>query len=183
MLEAFRRKRRNRMIVEAIWDQVVLRARRPVRFEEGGLPDTVMGRFESLAIEVFLLLRRCGKDPALADLSQDLVDRFMTDLDHSLREIGIGYLAVPKRMRALAARFYQRVGAMEGPLSTGDRTALAAALRAGAFTDAPGGRPDAADDLAHHIFADAAWYDTLPTDRLLAGRLDPNTEPTLHESP
>ncbi len=65
-----------------------------------------MGPVRSLSIEVFLLLRRCGQEPALAELSQDLVDRFMTDLDHSLREIGIGYLAVPKRMRALAARFY-----------------------------------------------------------------------------
>lgn len=96
----------------------------------------------------------------------------MTDLDHSLREIGIGYLAVPKRMRALAARFYARVGAMEGPLSAGDRTALAQALRQGAFVDAPGGRPDAADALAHHMFEDAAWYEAVPTDRLLAGRLE-----------
>ncbi|ALN73599.1 ubiquinol-cytochrome C chaperone family protein [Aureimonas sp. AU20] len=172
MLEAFRRRRRNRVVVEAIWEQVVARARRAYRFEAGGLPDTVMGRFESLCIEVFLLLRRCGEEPALSALSQDLVDRFMTDLDHSLREIGIGYLAVPKRMRALAARFYSRVGAMEGPLSAGDRSALAEVLRAGAFVDAPGGHPDAAPDLAHHMMEEATWYAAIPTDRLLAGRLE-----------
>ncbi len=172
MLEAFRRKRRNRAIVEAIWDEVVARARRPVRFEAGGLPDTVMGRFESLAIEVFLILRRCGRERELAPLSQDLVDRFMTDLDHSLREIGIGYLAVPKRMHALAGRFYARVAAMEGPLSAGDSVALAEALRAGAFVDAPGGRPDAAPDLATHILEEAAWYERVPMGNLLAGRLE-----------
>ncbi|KTQ98203.1 hypothetical protein NS226_01195 [Aureimonas ureilytica] len=172
MLEAFRRRRRNRDIVEAIWDQVVARARQPVRFEEGGLPDTVMGRYESLCIEVFLVLRRCGRDPSLAEFSQDLVDRFMTDLDHSLRELGIGYLAVPKRMRALAARFYARVAAMEGPLSVGDRAALADVLRAGAFTDAPGARADAAEHLASHMMDDARWYDSLSADRLLTGRLE-----------
>ena len=129
MLEGFRRKRRNRDVVNTLWDQIVERARRPERFTDGGLPDTVLGRFESLGLEVFLFLRRCGHDTSLSDLAQDVVDRFMTDLDHSMRELGVGYLAVPKRMRLLAGRFYARVAAFEPPVASGDVAALAKAMR------------------------------------------------------
>ena len=78
MLERFRRKRRNKAIVEQLYDGVVARARAPRFFEAGGLPDTVMGRFDALAIEMFLFLRRCGSEPALQPLAQDVVDRFLS---------------------------------------------------------------------------------------------------------
>lgn len=171
MLERFRRKRQNREVVDRLWDGLVLRARRPYRFVDGGLPDTVMGRFESLAIEVFLLLRRCGSDERLAALSQDVVDRFMTDLDHSMRELGVGYLAVPKRMRKLAGRFYVRVAAFEAPVSAGDAPGLADALRQTAFIDAPGGNPDAAEALATHMLGEAQGYSRLSAEDILAGHI------------
>lgn len=171
MFEGFRRKRRNRAIVDALWDGLVERARTPDRFLDGGLPDTVLGRFESLGIEVFLFVRRCGRDPALAALSQDVIDRFMTDLDHSMRELGVGYLAVPKRMRKLAGRFYARVAAFEAPVANRDLAALAEALRRTVHVDAPGGRPDAAEALAHHILAAAEFYDRCDATDILAGRL------------
>lgn len=171
MLEAFRRRRRNREIVERLWEEIVLRARHPQRFEQGGLPDTVLGRFESLGLETFLFLRRCGSDARLAELSQDVIDRFMTDLDHSMRELGVGYLAVPKRMRKLAGRFYARVRVLEAPLAQEDRQALAEALRATVFRDAEGGDPARANELADDLIGGARWYDRLDADEILAGRL------------
>ncbi|WP_062011032.1 ubiquinol-cytochrome C chaperone family protein [Aureimonas sp. AU4] len=179
MLEAFRRRRRNRDIVERLWEEIVLRARHPHRFEQAGLPDTVLGRFESLGLETFLFVRRCGRDPGLSELSQDVIDRFMTDLDHSMRELGVGYLAVPKRMRKLAGRFYARVRVLEAPLAQGDRQGIADALRATVFRDAEGGEPNQADHLADDLLHGAQWYDRLRSDDILAGRLPrETTEPT-----
>ena len=172
MLESLRRRRQNRQIVDRLWDEVVSRARRPERFVEGGLPDTVFGRFESLSIEVFLLLRRCGADTSLAALSQDLVDRFMTDLDHSMRELGVGYLAVPKRMRKLAGRFYARVALYEPAVASRDVAALAKALRETAFVDAPGGDADRAEALATQILAADLEYRHMKAEVILAGSLD-----------
>lgn len=170
MLERFRRKRRNRAIVEQLYDGIVARARSPLFFEAGGLPDTVMGRFDALAVEMFLFLRRCGSEPALQPLAQDVVDRFMTDMDHSMREIGIGYMTVPKRMRKLAGLFYQRVRALGGPLDRADRDGLAAALKGEKL-----GGGDALSD-AHiafwtaHILDTSHLYAAIDRTEILAGR-------------
>src|SRR4051812_4334702 len=109
MLERFRKLRRNREVVDALYAAIVASARQPELYETHGLPDTVMGRFESLSIHVFLFLARCRDDAALKALAQDLVDRFISDVEDSIREIGIGDPSVPKRMRKLAGMFYERV--------------------------------------------------------------------------
>ena len=171
MWERFRRKRQNRAVVDGLWDEIVERARRPERFEEGGLADTVLGRFESLGIETFLFMRRCSRETELHGLSQDVVDRFMTDLDHSMRELGVGYLAVPKRMRLLAGRFYERVRVFEAPLSARDAPALAVEIRRLVHRDAPGGEPERAERLAEMMFADVNFYELRSADDLLAGHL------------
>lgn len=171
MLERFRRKRQNRAVVDGLWEQIVERARTAERFEEGGLPDTVLGRFESLGMEVFLFMRRCARDAELHGLSQDVVDRFMTDLDHSMRELGVGYLAVPKRMRLLAGRFYERARVFETPVETGDTATLANEIRRLVHRDAPGGDPDRAAALAAMLVRDASFYGRRSADDLLSGRL------------
>ncbi|WP_182085739.1 ubiquinol-cytochrome C chaperone family protein [Aureimonas sp. ME7] len=179
LFASLRNGRQNRQIVDALWDQVVSSARDPRRFLEGGLPDTVQGRFESLSLEMILVLRRCGQDERLKELSQDLVDRFMTDLDHSMREFGISYLAVPKRMRKFAARFYTRVRDLEPAIEAGDADALRAGLVASSFRDAEGGRPDGAPWLAHHMLLQKDRYQALSTDGILAGALlDPPPQET-----
>lgn len=169
MLQAFRRRRRNREIVARLYDGVVDHARQPRFFVEGGLPDTVMGRFDALAIGVFLFLHRCRADPQLAALSQDLVDRFMTDMDHTMREMGIGYMAVPKRMRKLAGLFYQRVNAFRAPLEGDDAAALRSAVR-----DQKLGGEAPLDDAAiafwsTYMLDEAKLNATLDTETILAG--------------
>lgn len=171
ILARLRRDRRNRQIVDQLWDQVVASARDPARFVEGGLPDTLEGRFESLSLEMIVLVRRCGGEPRLKDLSQDLVDRFMTDLDHSMRQIGISYLAVPKRMRRFAARFYTRVRDCEPAFAEADEDRLAEVLARTVLTEAVGGRPDAAPRLAHHMLRQQARYANLSAEDILAGHL------------
>ncbi|KQT51025.1 hypothetical protein ASG43_05655 [Aureimonas sp. Leaf454] len=174
MLERWRQRsrnrERNREIVDDLYAGIVETSRRPMLFVEAGLPDTVMGRFESLSISVFLVLARCGEDPELKPLAQDLVDRFMLDVEDSIRELGIGDVSVPKRMRKLAGMFYERVGAYDAPLAVGDREALALGLQRFALADAPAGTdaaPLAADLIARH-----AAYRRLPSAAILRGRLD-----------
>jgi cytochrome b pre-mRNA-processing protein 3 len=75
-----------------------------------GASDTVEGRFELLTLHVVLLLDRLKAQP---DLRQALFDTYVSYLDGALREMGVGDLAVPKRMKALAAAFYGRARAFE----------------------------------------------------------------------
>ena len=169
MLERFRNRRRNREIVDDLYAAIVEEARREVLYTELGLPDTVMGRFEALSVHVFLFLARCRDDTMLKPVAQDLVDRFMTDIEDSIREIGIGDPSVPKRMRKLAGMFYERVHAYDPPLHAGDTAALGAALKRHALPPEVGA--DAAAGLAAYILTRKSDWDGVPTAEIMRGRL------------
>jgi cytochrome b pre-mRNA-processing protein 3 len=119
----------------------VEQARRPEFYSRLGVPDTLDGRFEMIALHVFLLLHRLkqrGEAPALA---QALFDLMFQDMDQNLREIGVGDLSVGKRVKTMAKALYGRCAAYEAGLAEGD-AGLAAALRRNLF-----GTLDAVEDV------------------------------------
>lgn len=119
----------NQDVVDSLYERIVAAARQPVFYSHWAVPDTPLGRYEMLSIHMFLFLHRCRRDePALRDIAQQLTDEFFTDVDHSLRELGIGDLGVPKRMKKLAKMFYGRAQAYGEALEAGDEPALARAL-------------------------------------------------------
>lgn len=116
-------------ITASLYDQIVAAARQPVLYAEWGVPDTPLGRFEMVSLHLFLVLHRLrGQDGAPRELAQALTDRFFADLDHSIRELGVGDLSVPKRMKKLARMFYGRVVSYGETLEHGDGGQLGAAL-------------------------------------------------------
>lgn len=122
-------RRANRAISDALYGEIVAAARQPVLYAHWQVPDTPLGRFEMVALHMLLVQRRLrGAPAAAADIAQVLTDEFFTDLDHSLRELGVGDMGVPKRMKRLARMFYGRTRAYGDALDAGDRAALAAAL-------------------------------------------------------
>jgi cytochrome b pre-mRNA-processing protein 3 len=97
-----------------LYAAIVAQARRPAFYAVCGVPDSLDGRFELVALHVYLVLRRLksGDRPAQA-LAQALVDLFFADMDASLREMGAGDLGVGKRVKNMAAAFYGRVAAYD----------------------------------------------------------------------
>lgn len=125
----FARKRRNRQIVDELYRQLTAKARNPVFFAQMNVPDSVMGRFEMLSLFMVLFFRRTDHaGPAVKQLAQDMVDTFFEDIDHSLRELGVGDVSVPKRMKKLARMFYGRANAYGPALARCDVEALTEAL-------------------------------------------------------
>ncbi len=100
------RKPRNpaRGTIEAIYGMIVTQAREPLFYRELGVPDTVNGRFDLLVLHLWMVLRRLKSIEGGAGVSQALFDRFCDDLDANLREMGVGDLAVPKRMQRPSER-------------------------------------------------------------------------------
>lgn len=130
MFGYFNRKRKNREITERTYREIARCARRPDYYSGMNVPDTVMGRFEMISIMMVLFLRRADRgSEALRQLSADVVDHFFAELDHSIRELGVGDLSVPKRMKKLARMFYGRAEAYTGLLDDRDSRGLAEALR------------------------------------------------------
>lgn len=126
----FRKNSVNRAIVERQYGILTTAARQKAFYQYAGVPDTVMGRFEMLSAMLILYFRRSGRDSkAVQDVAQEIVEAFFEDLDHSIRELGIGDQGVPKRMKKLASMFYGRVSSYGKALEAGDVEALEAALR------------------------------------------------------
>ncbi len=112
----------------ALYEAVVAQARQPAFYAEGGVPDTIDGRFDLIALHAFLVMRRLKRDgEAARDLSQALFDIMFADMDQSLREMGVGDMGVGPKVKRMAKAFYGRVAAYEEGLAGEDAT-LAAAL-------------------------------------------------------
>ncbi|MEO9614629.1 MAG: ubiquinol-cytochrome C chaperone family protein [Nitratireductor sp.] len=160
----------NQAVVEKLYRQIVAAARQPVAYDAWSVPDTPLGRFEMLSLHVFLLMHRARREgPPLSELVQDLTDEFFRDVDHSLRELGIGDLGIAKRVKKLARMFYGRAGAYGEAIEAGDRAALSAAL-------ARNIRPDTTDwqgaaPLADYVMAAHEALQRRDSESLLRGEI------------
>jgi cytochrome b pre-mRNA-processing protein 3 len=103
-----------------LYDAIVSQARRPDFYAAGGVPDSIDGRFEMIALHAYLVLRRLRAVGGAAEpLAQALVDALFADLDASLREMGAGDLGVGRRVKRMATAFYGRIGAYEASENKG----------------------------------------------------------------
>ncbi|MBL4666293.1 MAG: hypothetical protein JKY04_02860 [Sneathiella sp.] len=110
-------------VADALYTEIVRQARQPVFYLKASVPDTVDGRFEMISLHAFLVMRRLKNEDAEAEkLQQAVFDRMFTDMDHSIREIGVGDLSVGKRIKAMAEVFYGRIIAYETALDGGDES-------------------------------------------------------------
>lgn len=93
-----------------LYDAVTKQARQPAFYADLGAPDTVEGRFELYNLHIVLLLRRLrGEGPMAGETSQELFDTYVSSLDDTLREMGVGDISVGKKMRKLGEAIYGRV--------------------------------------------------------------------------
>jgi cytochrome b pre-mRNA-processing protein 3 len=152
IFQVFRRGPR-RATIDALYGTIVAQARRPAFYRDFAVPDTVEGRFEMIVLHVALFFRRVRDErDGVRALGQGVFDSFCRDLDHSLREMGVGDLAVPKRMRGLGEAFYGRAQSYDRALGGGDQAALAGALARNVFA-AGGAPPPGAHRLAAYVAA------------------------------
>jgi cytochrome b pre-mRNA-processing protein 3 len=128
MFQSARRRKREETI-DRLYGVIVAHARLPVFYRTLAVPDTIEGRFDLLVLHVHLLFRRLAHaDETIRSVGQSVFDRFIEDMDDSLRELGVGDLTVPKRMRAMGVAFYGRAAVYDAALGEPGDDALAAAL-------------------------------------------------------
>lgn len=152
----------------ALYEAAVEQARKPLFYADFGVPDTVEGRFEMITLHVYLLLRKLKGDGAgEKKTAQKLFDAMFENMDHSLREMGVGDLSVGRKIRALAENFYGRVAAYdEGLARDADPAVLTAALSRNVFA-APGAQ--GAARLADYMRAAAELFEAQPSSRVIGG--------------
>ncbi len=122
-------RKRDETAAWALYGAAVAQARRPEFYSTLGVPDTLDGRFELVALHVFLILHRLKRDRAeTEDLAQQVFDAMFADMDRSLREMGAGDVGVGPKVKRMAQAFYGRVSAYDAALAA-EPGKLADALR------------------------------------------------------
>ncbi len=145
----FRRRTRPDTI-SALYGTIVAQARMPRFYQEYAIPDTVMGRFDLIVLHLAPVLDRIAGESALRDVGQGLFDRFWQDMDHNLREMGVGDLAVPRQMRGLGEAYYGRAQAYRAALASAENDALTDAVARNVYGGTPA-EPDAPRRLAAYM--------------------------------
>ena len=151
---------------ESLYRAIVAQARHVPFYAEWQVPDTVDGRFDMITLLMFAVLHRLKDEPD-KKLSQDLIDVFFTDMDMSLREMGVGDLTVGKKVRKIAESFYGRVDAYRKTLGTGGET-LAEAVARNVFA---GTDPTHAPALASWLNGTLTHLEQQDASDLAAGRI------------
>lgn len=155
--------------IERLYGAIVAQSRAPVFYLDFGVPDTVEGRFDLLVLHLHLVAGRLeAAGEAGVALGQELLDRFFEDMDANLREIGIGDLSVPKKMRTLAEAYLGRSASYAPALAGGDETALAAAIARNVLGSEDG---RAAAPLAAYAIGTLGSLRSQPFEQFLDGRV------------
>ena len=119
MLGRFFGKSPTQRNADALYVRAVKQARQPKFYADMGVPDNVDGRFDMIALHVFLILRRLKQENARSQATaQALLDAMFTDMDRGLRELGAGDLGVGRRVKVMAKAFYGRVAAYDRGLKS-----------------------------------------------------------------
>lgn len=103
-----------------LYTAIVARARLPHWYEQGAVPDSVDGRFDMVAAVLAFVLLRLEGDDAGPEPSARLTERFVTDMDGQLRELGIGDIIVGKHIGRMMSMLGGRLGAYREGLAKGD---------------------------------------------------------------
>ena len=143
-----------------LYTALVEQARAPVFYRDYGVPDSLDGRYEMLALHMILVLRRLKRGDA-ATLAQALFDAMFADMDRALREIGVGDLSVGPRVKEMARALYGRIAAYEaGIAAAGD--VLEQALARNVYGTVATPRPAAVAALAAYVRSAEALLDAVP---------------------
>lgn len=168
------RRRPLQQSANALYLALVAQARQPIFYLSFGVPDTLDGRFDMIALHAFLLLHRLkeaqgrefGSLPA--DLSQEVFDLMFADMDRNLREMGVGDLGIAPKVKAMARAFYGRVAAYEAGLDASELSVLLDALKRNLYRGVnPAGIHVQA--MAAYVRHQAAFLKDQRTEELLAG--------------
>jgi cytochrome b pre-mRNA-processing protein 3 len=169
MLKALRRKADVRRTAQLVSAGLMAQARQPVFFTRLGVPDTLDGRFDLLALHAWLVLGQCEGEPALA---QAVIDELFLHFDEALRAMGTGDMAMNRRLKTLAGAFY---GRLQGYGAAADVEALAGAIHRNLYR---GAEDRGAEARVMATYARGA-RSHLASARLSEGELDFGPLPTM----
>ncbi|HXL98386.1 MAG TPA: ubiquinol-cytochrome C chaperone family protein [Rhizomicrobium sp.] len=135
MLNTWRKSADRRRLSDQLCAALIARSRAPVFFRDLGVPDTIDGRFDLLALHAWLVLERLEAIDQ-RDVAQAVTDALFVGFDEGLRDLGAGDMGMSRRMKKLAQAFY---GRMQAYSAAADDAELAAAIARNVYRGADAG--------------------------------------------
>ena len=130
------------LVARALFTEAMAAARTPEFYLQGGVSDSIDGRFDLVVVHLILIMHRLKREGDEGkDLAQRLFDIAFANFDEALREMGVGDLTVPKRIRKMAEAFYGRIEVYEDALTSGGDAAFAEALKRNLYRGAEVSEP------------------------------------------
>ena len=118
----------------AAYNIIVAQSRQPEFYLDCGVKDNVTGRFDMIALHMTVVFHRLHKgDETEKKFAQSLFDLFFKDMDRSLREMGVGDITVPKKVKKMGEVFFGLLGAVKDAYESGDTDSLSDALNRNIF--------------------------------------------------
>ena len=161
-----------------LYGAVVAQARNPGFYRALGVADTQDGRYELVALHLVVLIERLGRpDIGDAPLRRETLEAFVTDMDDSMREMGVSDASVPRKVKKAAAGVYERARIYSEALAHADDGALEAALGLHVYRAQPN---SGIAPLARYVRATSVHLAAQSATRLKAGVV---TFPSLEATP
>ncbi len=157
MILSLFRSRSTRLAARDLYSEIIAQARQPLFYEYFGVPDSVEGRFDLLALHSFLVMARLkgagGSDSPGGHFANKVFSTMVEDLDSNLRELGVGDLTVGKKVRGLTEAFLGRAASYDEALKASDGELMARAVARNILGDEQYAKSQTAQSLAAYIFA------------------------------
>jgi len=121
---------------QPLYGALVAEARRPAWYIDGGVADTLDGRFAVLSSLVALAILRLedGGEAAVRG-SVALTERFIADMDAQMREVGFGDPSIGRQVRSMVGALASRVDRWR--LARSGEIEWADAVRFSVYRDSP----------------------------------------------
>lgn len=156
--------------VYAVYSAIVAQSRQPRFYAEWGVPDTVTGRFDMICLHLALLFRRLrSEDKQAAQFSQAVFDLFFKDMDRSLREMGAGDMAVPKKIEKMGKVLYGLMASLDDAMDRDDVAEVEAVLVRNIYDGHP---TPSARELAAYLMEHEERLARQPAASIVAGTLE-----------
>lgn len=164
---------RNARPVADLFTAIVAQARAPAFYRDLGVPDTLDGRFEVVALHAFLVMRRLkGQGAAAGSLSRRLYEVMIDNFEKSLMEMGVGDTGIGRRVKTMARGMAGRIRAYDEALADPDDHRLEVAIDNNVYgTVVAGVDPALVTALAGYVRGCAAVLDGQAVDALMRGEL------------
>jgi cytochrome b pre-mRNA-processing protein 3 len=170
VLQRFRRPIPTASAAERLYRTCVERARAPVFYGRFSVPDTIDGRFDLMALHIFVAMEALkNAGDAGMEAGTRLANLVFDGFEQALRELGVGDLGLSRRIKAMADAFYGRLEAYGG--AGEDCPMLGAAILRNLFRgDAT--KANEAHALADYVISARRRFSASPREVILRGEAD-----------